>query len=108
MLTKKDLVSACQQAVDTSYESSLKFIDRKQARSARLCLEAVEVCQAVIEASKNKSALNDLLNICADICELCAEECERYDYAHSLRCSKVTRNCAEIARELFPQMKVAV
>jgi len=41
-----------------------------------------------------------LMRECAEICEMCAEECAKHDAEHCQRCAEVCRNCAEECRRM--------
>jgi hypothetical protein len=51
---------------------------------------------ASITMSRDSEYVKQICNVCADICEASAKECERHtDMDHYQRCAQVCRRCAE-------------
>jgi hypothetical protein len=45
-----------------------------------------------------------LLRECAEICDLCADECSKHQIDHCQRCAEACRNCAEECRRMSTEM----
>ena len=65
----------------------------------RSCLDCADVCAAtarlaVRRTGQNIEALRTMLETCARICDLCAEECARHDHEHCKLCAEMCRECA--------------
>lgn len=68
---------------------------------ARLCRDVTDI--ATLHArfvARNSDYGNQLAELCADLCEACAEECERHDTDHCNRCAEVLPRCAEHCRSM--------
>jgi hypothetical protein len=78
---------------------SAERMDMRQC--VRSCLDCADVCDAAAKVAvrrtgQNVAALRAMLDVCARIWELCAEECSRHDHAHCKLCAEM---CAECARD---------
>ena len=67
------------------------------ARCIRLDIDCAEICQLTAAyVARDSGHVNHLLKECADICEACAEECEKHSHMeHCRQCAAVCRQCAE-------------
>lgn len=66
-------------------------------RCIKLNLSCADVCQLTATLiARGSEHGNHLLQECAEICEACAEECEKHDHMeHCRSCAEVCRICAE-------------
>ena len=76
----------------------------------RACLDCAEVCAAtarlaVRRSGQNVEGLKIMLEACARICSLCAEECERHDHEHCRLCAEMCRECARDCREAIAAVR---
>jgi hypothetical protein len=46
--------------------------------------------------------------LCAEICDICATECERFQDAACLRCALACRECAEVCRKVASQTFIVI
>lgn len=44
-----------------------------------------------------------LMKECVEICEMCAEECEKHDEDHCQKCAEACRKCAEECRRMIAE-----
>ena len=69
----------------------------------RLCQDCAGICVLSAQWMSRLSSSADMLHrVCADICDRCAEMCERHTLHHPLceECAAVCRHCAQICREM--------
>ena len=76
----------------------------------RSCLDCADVCDAtarlaVRRTGQNIEVLRLLLDSCAHVCELCAEECSRHDHGHCKLCAEMCRECARDCRLAIPTVQ---
>lgn len=108
MYSENDLYECCHDVVDHAYKSAAEFITERKARAARISLEAVEACSLILQYKNTRHAFNQVLNIGADICELCAEESEKHTSMKALKTAITCRKCAKIARSMIsPERRAA-
>jgi hypothetical protein len=87
-------VSACLDESDIQMFVRCIELDRECATA---CLSAVHLMTI---GGENAASF---CGPCADICEACAEECEKHDADHCRQCAEVCRNCAEECRKMATQ-----
>lgn len=77
------------------------------SQCVRSCLDCSDVCTATAQLAvrrtgHNPEALRALLDTCARVCELCAEECERHEHGHCQLCAEMCRECMQDCRAAIP------
>ena len=97
-------------AMCTSCADACSAEDMDMRQCIRSCLDCADVCQAtsrlaVRRTGQNIEALRAMLETCAQICELCAAECERHDHAHCKLCAEMCRECAGDCRAAIPTVQ---
>jgi hypothetical protein len=67
------------------------------ARCIKLDIDCADICQLTASyVARGSEHSNHLLKECAEICEACAEECEKHAHMqHCRKCAEVCRHCAE-------------
>ena len=67
------------------------------ARCIKLDIDCGEICSLAISfVSRGSEHAEHILHECAEICEACADECEKHSHMeHCKRCAEVCRSCAE-------------
>ena len=69
----------------------------------RTCLDCADICAATARAAtrrtgSNEEVLRATLELCADVCDTCAEECARHEDGHCRLCAEMCRECARDCR----------
>jgi hypothetical protein len=69
-------------------------------RCIKLDLDCAEICAVAIGyISRGSENFQAVMQLCADICTACADECERHSHMeHCKRCAEACRACAETCR----------
>ena len=68
------------------------------ARCIKLDIDCAEICYLTASyAARGSEHAMHLMKECAEICNACAEECEKFAdrYDHCKKCAEACRNCAE-------------
>ena len=78
--------------------------DMDMRQCVRSCLDCADICDAtarlaVRRTGQNIRTLRATLELCAHVCEACAEECDRYDHDHCRLCAEMCRECADDCRK---------
>lgn len=92
----------CQRVCNMCFDACLKEDDVKMlAECIRLDRECADICAMVSTFASREGALtNDLISLCATICQACGKECEKHtDMEHCQKCAKVCFECADLCRE---------
>jgi hypothetical protein len=68
---------------------------------AQINRECATICwTSAALMSMDSQFAKQFCNLCADICDACAQECERRDIDHCKVCAKTCRICAEECRRM--------
>ncbi|HUR30806.1 MAG TPA: four-helix bundle copper-binding protein [Saprospiraceae bacterium] len=71
------------------------------AKCIQLDLECSAICYATAQLmSLGSDQVPAISKICADICELCARECDRHEVDHCQKCAVQCRACEEECRKM--------
>jgi hypothetical protein len=94
-----DALSDCAQTCEACAQLCLN--DSSMLDCARTCLDCATVCQAcVVLLARESRFYPAFCRICADICDACAKECEKFDVDHCRVCAEACRRCAQECRRL--------
>lgn len=75
-------------------------IDEGHKKSAILCNECADVCSLAIKFHSSDSEFNkQVLQLCAQVCKRCGEECSKMEAAHCKQCSVLCFECAEACKK---------
>lgn len=67
----------------------------------RLMLDCVQICQTSADFMLRQSKHHQLTcGVCAQICELCADDCDRFDEDFMKACAQACRHCAAHCRAM--------
>jgi hypothetical protein len=65
------------------------------------CEDCSELCKlAAMVVEKNSASASKFLRLCAEICNDCAQECEKHHDDHCLDCAIACHRCADTCLEL--------
>lgn len=107
----QECIDACiksMNACNYSYVSSLKEYDLATLReSIRLDRECADICSFAIQAMTRQSPfVVEILRLCADICERCADESSRHKQTHCQECIDACRSAAMACRLISGAVEV--
>ena len=76
----------------------------------RTCLDCADVCAAMARVAVRRTGSDEelvrlMLDACARICTLCAEECERHEHEHCRLCARMCRECAADCAKAVPAVE---
>lgn len=80
---------------------------KEMAECARICLDCASVCEAASQLlarpdSSNHSFLYRMLETVQDVCDSCADECEKFpDKEFAAVCAKACRSCIGACQDLI-------
>jgi len=61
-----------------------------------LCLDCLAVCNACVQLMAGQSDYaGKVCNICAELCQRCADECAKFDSATCQQCAEKCQTCAD-------------
>ena len=88
-----DCIAACKHCASSCLgEDDVKAM----ATCIRTDLECAAICGAAVTLmSMDSKFAHEACRLCADICNACAEECEKHTMDHCKKCAAACRYCAE-------------
>lgn len=95
-------VTACQRACNQCYDACLKEDDlNMMVHCIRTDRDCADICGMVISFADRESVVfNDLVALCAKMCNLCATECEKHEHMeHCQECAVACRECESACQE---------
>ncbi|MDF9745049.1 four-helix bundle copper-binding protein [Natrinema salsiterrestre] len=91
-----ECVQACEWCADECADEG-----EEMAKCVRLCRDVADIASLHARFMvRNSSYHEELAEMNADLCEECADECERHDAKHCQVCVDVLRKCAETCRNM--------
>jgi len=96
----QECITACQQcaaACDYCASACLHEEDvNEMSKCIQLDIECAVVCRTAAQLmSLGSEHANAICQLCADICNACADECGKHDMAHCRRCAEACHACAQ-------------
>lgn len=72
-------------------ETDFKMLNR----CIQLNRDCSSLCRLAVSAMSNDNPLaSEIIDVCADMCDVCAAECERHTHDHCQICAQICRECA--------------
>lgn len=92
-----DACQACADACDhCAAECRKEPNPGRMARCIALDIDCAAFCRLAAEFMMRNSELVDLIcEDCAEICHMCAEECQQHEMGHCQQCAEACRACGE-------------
>lgn len=71
----------------------------------KLDLDCADVCQIALKLlARDSRHANSVIELCKEICEECAAECENHEYDHCQQCANACRRCEDRCRNYLEQV----
>ncbi|TYS75245.1 four-helix bundle copper-binding protein [Rossellomorea aquimaris] len=91
----------CLEACNVCYHASLK-----EEKAMMMCIEldreCADICSYAINVMQRSSKfVQQILVLCAEICDACGIECNSHDQQHCKDCAEACFECAEECRKLL-------
>ena len=103
--SSKELLASLEQCRETCQETIMHSLkeggDYVKTDHIRILLDCAEICGFSVNfLLRDSDYAGNLIELCADICEQCAESCELFDGHEKMKeCALVCQNCAKKCRE---------
>lgn len=93
-------IEACMDCIAACKHCASSCLREKDVTAMATCirtdLECAAMCEAAVTLMSMDSAFaHEACRLCADICNACAEECEKHPMDHCKKCAAACRYCAE-------------
>ncbi|QJC54339.1 four-helix bundle copper-binding protein [Paenibacillus albicereus] len=85
-------ISACNHCLDACLEEEHAAMMKACIRLDRDC---ADLCGMAIQMmTRNSPFVKEFMLLCAQACDLCAEECAKHDHDHCQACAEACRACS--------------
>lgn len=98
--------NACALACAHCASSCLRETDPKSmARCIQLDLDCAAICRLAADAmARNSENIQAICSLCADLCDICGEECMQHRMEHCQACAVACKRCALDCRSMVGQV----
>lgn len=92
----------CANACDMCAAACLQEQDvKRMARCIALDVDCAELCRvAAGMMSRGSESASAICQACADLCDMCGEECGKHPMQHCQACAAACRRCADECRRM--------
>lgn len=99
---EQECLEACLAAVQVCEWCADACLDESgMAECVRLCRDVVDIASLHSHlTARNSPHSSELAELCASICEACAEECAQHEHDHCQACADILPECAEACRTM--------
>jgi hypothetical protein len=96
----KPCIDACAQCAEVCQYCASMCLKEEDVNAMAHCVQLNMECEAICNAAVQLMSLGSqysesICKICAQVCNRCAGECEKYDIEHCRDCAAACRKCAE-------------
>ncbi|GIM30722.1 ferredoxin [Clostridium polyendosporum] len=90
----------CNRCAQACYECFKACLNEPDVADRKNCMSILVECAKVCEMSSTLLSMNtefakDYCNLCAVVCDKCAEECEKFKDEHCQKCAHECGTCAD-------------
>lgn len=92
-----DCVAACEMCASACLqEEDVQMM----ARCIQLDRDCADLCALTARyVARGSEHTQQILQVCADLCRACGDECARHDMDHCQECAEACRRCEEACRQ---------
>lgn len=74
-------------------------IEENMPETAILCGECADICGLAIKLHSADSPFNtEMMQLCSDVCEKCADACGKMNNDHCQQCAEICHECADACK----------
>ena len=108
----QDCIDACNKAAEACNECAVACLFQENrydfARCVQLQMDCAEICRLTAAFTARNSELAAQLGwLTAEVCDTCADECERHPLEQCRGCARACRECASQCRNMLVRVKTS-
>lgn len=101
----RECIEACKHCADACDNCSVACLQEENvaamSRCIRLDMDCAAICRLAVSAMIRDSEFSKAIcQLCADLCEACAEECRKHHHKHCQQCAQACQACANECRKM--------
>ena len=95
-------IDACNRCTSAANACLARHVGEEPMKACLLlCLDCTDLCSACTQMLARGSEFgNRVCAVCAELCERCAVECEKFESRECQDCADACRKCAEECRQM--------
>lgn len=99
---QQDCIDACNSCIITANAClAIRIGEEAMVDCLMLCLDCTDLCGVCVKLLAGDSQFaNRVCGICADACDQCATECDKFDSPECKACAEACRACAEQCQQM--------
>jgi hypothetical protein len=75
--------------------------DHAERGHLTLLVDCAQICETSADFMSRRSRLHHVIcRACTEVCEQCAQDCERFEDEEMNRCAEICKRCAEACRQM--------
>lgn len=102
-----DFLNICMNAVIKCQQCSMYSLGRvgmeKCLKIANECSNICSLASYLITYSESSKRDKQILTICNEMCDLCIDECNKFDYEFTQDCAKACQKMADFCKSILSQ-----
>jgi hypothetical protein len=104
MRTHEELVNTLMNCAATCEYCATACLKEEDIDMMRNCImldrDCADICRLTATLlSRNSDNTDRILEVCAEVCQKCADECKHHEHDHCQDCARVCSDCAEACME---------
>ena len=108
MKSDRELINELSNCIEACERCAIACLKEDNVKEMVACIrtdrDCADICSLAIKfLGRDSKHTIQIIGICADICAECAEECEKHDHDHCVKCAKACRRCEESCRAYLNQ-----
>ncbi|MFZ5942678.1 MAG: four-helix bundle copper-binding protein [Bacillota bacterium] len=98
-------IDACSKCAQVCYECFHACLNEPDLNDRKNCVSMLVECAMMCQMSVSTMAMNGQFSkehcqLCAKICDTCADECAKFKDDHCQKCADICRMCADECRRM--------
>jgi hypothetical protein len=108
----QDCIDACNAAAEACNACAVACLFQPNredlARCVQLDMDCAEICRlAAAYTARDSELIGQIAWLTAEVCDTCADECERHSFDACRACARACRECAAECRNMLVMVKTS-
>jgi hypothetical protein len=105
----RSCIEACNDSADACDQCAVACLAEKNVEKMTRCIQlnmdCAQICRlAAAYMSRDSEMIDTIWEICAQVCDMCADECAQHPLEHCRLCAEACRRCADECRLMIADL----